>query len=201
LEAWHGDAASWVLPACQPFRRLEVTAGVGSIWEEGGNHRAEYVIQGKTLFRDLEEDSFGIGLVAGAGLDPLAQLAGAPLPAAFAYVPFSVGVRDRFLTVHQNVGWRFQRADSDAPPSHVAHVLTWATRLDVRATPNLKLMGEMFGEGRMTPEYQFGLRTELVPDRLLLDVSYAVHRGQGLGGTGLIIGFAWTPAPIFRRRS
>jgi hypothetical protein len=49
LEAWHGEKSSWILPAVQPMRGLEITPGVGWVLDDG-SRKTEFVLQGKYLF-------------------------------------------------------------------------------------------------------------------------------------------------------
>jgi hypothetical protein len=59
LEGWHGESASWVLPACQPIRHLEITAGVGFI-PENGSRAVEYVLQAKHVPPEVEPGHVGV---------------------------------------------------------------------------------------------------------------------------------------------
>jgi hypothetical protein len=52
---------------------LDLTAGVGFVAGGPGRRSAEFVIQGKYLFREMPPNGLGVGLVAGFGMDPLAQ--------------------------------------------------------------------------------------------------------------------------------
>lgn len=201
LEAWHGEVASWVLPACQFVPRLELTAGIGFVAEDG-SRAAEYVLQGKYLLRELTPDGWGAALVAGLGDNPLSQVGGG-VAGIFAYVPLSVSLGSDRLVLHGNLGWHLEReahAHGDHHHDEAHHALTWAARADLRlptAGERFTLIGELFGENRTRPEYQLGVRSTLIPDRLLLDVSWGGHTAPGAPGAGWAIGLAWTPSPFF----
>jgi hypothetical protein len=203
LEAWLGQTSSWILPACQFVPRLEITAGVGfGDGGHGGGRHAEYVLQGKYLFRELAPGGLGVGLVAGLGYDPLSQVRGG-VEGVFAYVPLSLSLRDHGLILHGNLGWLFER-DEHEHNGHVHdeahHALTWAARADLLlplAGERFTLIGELFGEDRLRPEFQLGLRSELIAGRLLVDMSWGGHTQRGTNGAGWSFGFAWTPPPLF----
>jgi len=42
-----------------------------------------------------------------------------------------------------------------------------------------------------------GVRTALIPEWLLVDVSWGGHTQSGLNGAGWSVGLAWTPPPVF----
>jgi hypothetical protein len=79
LEGWHGSTASWLLPACQVLPRLEVLAGGGTVVTDDGRV-TEFLLQAKVLLHEGGDDSFGIGLVAGMGLDPFTGRDGRRIP-------------------------------------------------------------------------------------------------------------------------
>jgi hypothetical protein len=200
FEAWLGQVASWILPACQPIRGLELTAGIGYL-DADGEAGAEYAVQAKTVFRELAPGGLGIGLVAGAGIDPLTQVTGGQVAGLFAYLPASLSLAADRLILHGNLGWHFERygQEHDHPDGdgEGRHALTWAGRADLALSDRFTLIGELFGEDRIRPEYQVGLRSTLLPDRVLVDLSYGGHTAGGLAGAGWALGFAWTPAPFF----
>jgi hypothetical protein len=198
LEGWHGESASWALPACQLIRNVELTAGVGQL-SSNGETRTEYVLQAKTILRELRPGGLGIGLVAGAGIDPLTQVTGGRVSGLFAYVPVSLSLAADRLFLHGNLGWHFERADRDRADRRERgrHAATWAGRADLMLTHRFTAIGELFGEDRTRPEYQVGLRSVLLADRLVADLSFGQHTAPGLPGAGLALGFAWTPPPFF----
>jgi hypothetical protein len=202
LEGWHGESASWVLPACQPIEMLEITAGVGFVPEDGA-HAVEYVLQGKVLIRSAEPGRLGIGLVGGLGFGPISQVVGDGVAGAYAYVPVTVPAADEGLILHVNVGWQFERDDlgeGSAGGSASRHAFTWAARADLalpHAADRLTLIGELYGVDRVGPEYQLGIRTVLVEDRLLFDLSWGGHTASAERGAGWALGVAWTPPPFF----
>jgi hypothetical protein len=201
LEAWHGPRASWIQPACTPLRSLEVTVAVGFLDAGGADRDVNLLLQAKTLFRELQPGGWAWGLVAGT--NPRAQTAPGQrrFGTVFAYVPLSVSFGDDRLVLHQNVGWHYRRDDPGATGNEPAHAFSWGTRGDVWVGGRFTTIGELFGDSRGAhPQWQAGLRTEVVRERLLLDVSYGGHTAAGLQGVGLVVGIAVTPPPFFARR-
>jgi hypothetical protein len=84
VEAWYAQPATWVLPACQLVPNLELTAGIGRVEVRDDDRQLRYVFQAKTLFRRQEADVFGLGMVAGIGLDPLGQIVARRIDVVFA---------------------------------------------------------------------------------------------------------------------
>jgi hypothetical protein len=193
LEGWVGETASWLQPACQLIRGVELTVGLGSVAGDNGR-TSQHVFQLKHLYRGIEAGSGGIGLVAGFGLDRGSQVAGGVTTTVFAYVPASMSLGGDRLVAHGNAGWRYASADRE-------HTSTWAMRADV-ALPGvarrLIAIGELFGEGAGKPGYQAGVRATVVRDRLLVDLSWGDHTDRTERGPGWALGVAWTPPPFLR---
>jgi hypothetical protein len=199
LDGWHGTGASWLLPACHLLPGVEIMAGIGSVVLGGARH-TEYVVQGKTLLRGAGTHPVSIGLVGGLGLDPLSQARGG-VEGVFAYVPATLALRDEGLLLHANLGWHFERDAHEHAGGEfhqeAHHALTWGLRGDVQFSSRITVIGEIFGEDRLMPEFQVGLRTALVPERLLVDLSWGDHIQRGMRGAGWVLGVAWTPPPLF----
>jgi hypothetical protein len=202
LEGWHGQVASWILPACEPFRGLELSLGFGAVADNEAARENKFLVQGKYIFRELAPNRFGYGVVLGAGVDPLAQATGRRVEGVYAYLPLTVAAASGRLVLHGNPGWRFEYDAHGHDHAHDGsgghHELTWALRGDILLTEGFTAIGELFGHDRAPPEYQLGLRTTLLPHRLGADVSYGGHTDRASRGTGWVVGFAWTP-PAFRR--
>lgn len=194
LEAWWGEAEAWVLPACQFIPRTEITLGFSHLDAGFGGRDFHGVVEGKLLLRDSEEERWGWGLVVGGAL-PLEE--GSTPTSAWAYIPLSLNVQAIQAVFHLNAGWGFER-ENHLDHTHDHHGLAWGVRSDVGVAPRLTLIGELFGLSGDGVQGQVGLRAELLPERLSLDVSRAHHFDGGEEGLGFQVGLAWTPAP-FRR--
>ncbi len=195
IEAWHGEQSTWILPACQPVRNLELTVGLGRLVTENETWDPEYVVQGKYLLRPDRADGVGVSLVVGAGISPIRQPGGRRVTDLFAYVPATMSLAGDRLLIHPNLGWLLERERGEEEGG-VRHILTWGMRGDVALLERLEAIGELYGEGSEGLGWQTGLRVHLVPDRLLVDLSYGNHFDVDDPGTGFTVGFAWTP-PAF----
>jgi hypothetical protein len=155
LEAWTGESSTWLLPACQFIPRTELTLGAGFVPENGGRSW-EWVAQAKVSLREMQDNTAGVGLVFGVGMDPIGQAAGSRVSGAFAYLPVSLPLAGERVTLHGNLGWHYER-DSDEHDhhhhghnhddgSHGHHGVTWGVRGDAVVAPRITVIAELFGE-------------------------------------------------------
>jgi hypothetical protein len=197
LEAWHGQRASWIQPACTPVRNLEVTLAVGFLDAGGPGRERDVLLQGKTLFRPLQAGDWGWGLALGTTPRGRVFPGQRRFGTLFAYVPLSLSLGEDRVVLHQNAGWHYRRDEEGAPGPEAAHAFTWGTRGDLWLGGRFTAIAELFGDSRRAcPQWQAGLRTELWRERLLLDVSYGRHTAS-LPGTGFTLGIAFTPGRLF----
>jgi hypothetical protein len=197
LEAFHGERASWVKPACHVVPGLQVELGVGTFREDGGR-LFEYEIQAKYLFFDAAGARPGIGVVVGAGIDPAGQALGARVSGLFAHVPVTFALAEQRLVLSGNIGLHHVRPEPDGVPDHRASTSThadWALYGDVAVHPRAALVGELFGEGGAQPEFQLGVRATAVANRLDLVGTWGGHT-NGDRGAGWVLGLSWTPPPL-----
>lgn len=192
LEGWIGGSAAWLLPACTPLARAELTLGLGRVLDDHGDHthaEAEFVAQAKISLLPDAPGALGVSAVVGAGFGPFAQATGERLSGGYAYLPLTYTAPGERLLVHANAGASYAREER-------ALRALYGLRADVAAAGPVIVIAELFGEGRDVGA-QAGLRLALVPDRLALDASYGFAL-RGEGETGPALGIAWTPAPFFR---
>jgi hypothetical protein len=199
LEAWHGERKSWIIPACQAIRNLEISAGLGWLADDGAR-ATEWLLEGQYLLREEGSGMPAVALVAGVEFASLSRLVGNGLPDAFVYVPVSATLAGDRVMVHGNLGWHVERDEHEHDGvAHVGahHALTWAFRGDFTVSERFTLIGETFGENRQSPEFQVGVRSALLADRLMLDISWGGHTAPDERGLGWTAGFVWTPPPFF----
>jgi hypothetical protein len=200
VEAWHGERASWMLPACQLIRNVEVAVGAGFVYGDDGHRETEYAVEVKTLFRPLVTDSWGVGLVAGVGPNPSAVPGERRFGDVYAFVPASLSLVHDRLVLHGNVGWVWDR-DGREHDGHVHEAesqhLTWGVRSDIGLTDRFTFIGELSGEDRLLPEFQVGVRTHFPAAGLEVDVSWGGHLQDDLRGAGLTVGIAMVSGQIF----
>ena len=190
VETWikrnHGSTEYWALPACNFTGNLELTLG-GARTRDRGDDSATYSsdvqMQGKTLFRPLETNGWGMGLVAGTVRHP--QL---PSRDWFAYVPTSFSFVDDRFVVHTNIGWLRDGESS-------RHRMTWGVGSETRLADRTWLIAEVFGQHQGKPSHQIGLRHWIVADRIQVDLTYGNRSGERVEDRWFSIGLRLlTPA-------
>ncbi|QNP47784.1 hypothetical protein [Diaphorobacter aerolatus] len=176
VESWarrnqDGTNEFWAQPACNFTGNLELTLGGAITRESGGaTHASAQVLQGKTLFKPLETNGWGAGLVLGTVRDPRAS-AGAGRD-WYGFVPMSFSFAgDRFV-LHTNLGWQ---RDQGTRRSHVM----WGVGSETRLTDRSFAVMETFGAADGRPHYQVGVRYWLVPERVQVDTTYGNRFGGG----------------------
>ena len=114
----------------------------------------------------------------------------------FAYVPVTRELEGVPAVAHVNLGWAWTREGIREDPESDHHLM-WAGKLGVEATSRLSVIGEVFGLGTDEAETQAGVRTEVVPGRFTIDVTYGHHFDSEADGLGFQVGAHWTPRPWF----
>jgi hypothetical protein len=190
LESWvknnRGSTEYWALPACNFTGNLELTLGGTQTRESGHAQTTQGVIQGKTLFKPLETNGWGIGLVAGTASQLRAHT---DQRDGYAYVPASVSLGDDALIVHANLGWvREGETGRDR--------LTWGLGTETRLTEHTWLIAETFGQNKGKPLHQLGLRHWLAPDRVQIDMTYGNRNGGDTRGRWFSIGLRLLSVPF-----
>jgi hypothetical protein len=200
VEAWHGERASWILPACQPIRNLEISAGAGFVDEGGGHRETEYAIEVKTLLRPLAPGGWGVGLVLGVGPNPSAEPGERRFGDVYAFLPASLSLAEDRLVLHGNLGWEWDReAEPHGDHFHERddHHVTWGARADLALNDLLSVIGEFHGEDDGGPAYQFGFRVHRPAAGVEMDLSWGGHSARGQPGAGFTVGLAFVSGRIF----
>lgn len=189
VESWlqnnHNSKEYWLLPACNFSGNLELALGAARIT---GMERSQTtaVMQGKTLFRPLEVNDWGVGLIVGnqfnADKSALGDL--------YASVPLSFSFKDDRVLLHFNLGWLHEKEmRRDA--------MTWGAATEIQLTERNSFSVETYGQNRGNPFFQFGIRHQLIPDRMQLDASYGDRFGSSRTERFFSIGFVLFSDAIF----
>ncbi len=200
IEAWHGERASWILPACHLIPGLELTFGSGFVNGAGSDRTTEYAIEAKTLFRDPDVDGWGIGVVVGVGPNPSADADQRRFGDVYVFSPASVPLLQGRLIVHGNLGWRWDR---ETVPSTVdgsgseAHHLTWGLRTDLPLHRFMSFLLEGYGEGSERPSVQMGFRTHFADAGMEVDWSWGRALGRPGEGPGFTLGVSLFSGRLF----
>lgn len=199
-EMWHGERASWILPACQILPNLEVTVGAGFVNGDGSDRESEYTLEGKTILREMGPEAWGVGVVVGIGPNPSADVDERVFGDIYLFVPASRVVLDGGLVVHGNLGWRWDRETVPEPGQRrrgPAHHLTWGLRADVPIHAHLSLLGETYGEDLERPAVQVGFRTHFPNAGMEVDASWGRSSTGSGDGPGFTLGLSLTSGPLF----
>jgi hypothetical protein len=170
VESWahlHGSQREfWALPACNPGGNFEFTVGGALAWGDGRQESGALVIQGKTLFKPLETNGYGIGLAAGYATQPGSAHTGNP----YFYVPVSFSLADDHVVIHTNLGYTRERENQE-------NRLTWGVGSEIQLTPRAWLIAESYGQDKGNPFFQMGVRYWIVPNHVQIDTTYGSRFG------------------------
>ncbi len=186
LETWIGTEESWILPAYSPLRGLELAAGAVITEDE-----TFAVTEAKYMFRTPANNRAGFGLVAGTLIAPFGEF--------YTYVPVTLPLFEERVVLHGNAGYTLERYEidhGDHTHSHDDHFFTWGARTDVALAGPVTLLGGLFGVNDETPDFQVGLRLEILPGLLEMDFTYGNNFSRDSSGLGFTAGIAWTPPPF-----
>lgn len=178
----------WALPACNFTGNLELTIGGGLGKVYGEPQTSDVVLQGKTLIKPLETNSYGVGLVVGTVRHPAIHTHRNLLGDVYAYVPVSISMlNDRFV-LHINAGMlRGQEERRNRG--------TWGLGSETQLNPATYLIAETFGQSNGKNYAQLGLRYWVVPDRVQLDTTVGERLHSGPSERWFSIGLRFlTPA-------
>jgi hypothetical protein len=162
----------WATPACNAGGAWELAAGAS--WG-GATHYGR--LQAKTVFRPLEADGWGIGLVladqfrSGRGLD--GDLS--------ANVPLSVSLAGDTVLAHFNAGMMRTQATRNTDA-------TWGMGAEFKLDQRNSLTAEVYGQQRAGSRYQFGYAHALIPDRLQIDTSWSRRLARNASETMVTLG-------------
>lgn len=190
LETWwhaaHAEKTWWALPACNPGGNLEFTAGGALARADGRMQSGGITLQGKTLFKTLETNGYGIGLAVGYAVQPGNAHSGSP----YFYVPTSFSFADDRWVIHTNLG-------ALREPEEGRTRLSWGIGSEIQTTDRLYLMAETYGQDVGRPFLQLGIRYWLVPAHVQLDTTYGNRLGFSSDERWISIGLRLISSRLF----
>jgi len=185
VESWvqknRGSTEYWALPACNFTGNLELTFGGARTRDSTGVRTTDVVFQGKTLFKTLEPNGWGVGLTFGNIRHPDAPSARGTVGDLYAYVPASFSFQDDRFVLHTNLGWLHEKEAG-------RQRMTWSAGSETQLNERIGLIAETFGQNRGKPSYQAGFRFWLVPDRAQIDTTYGNRYGSSTRGRWFSVG-------------
>ncbi|MBV7535067.1 hypothetical protein KW842_04705 [Duganella sp. sic0402] len=161
----------WATPACNVGGDWELALG-GAVVEEGATHTHLGRLQAKTVFKPLEADGWGAGLVlanqfsSGRGLDGDLSV----------NVPLSFSLRGDSVLLHLNAGAIRSQTRRVTDPS-------WGIGAEFKLDERNSLTAESFGQRRSHGRLQLGFAHALIPDRVQIDATL----GKRLVSIGLVL--------------
>ena len=179
-----GDLAEyWATPACNVGGDWELALGGAWTDDTSGPHsRTAHVgrVQAKTVFKTLESNGWGLGLVladqfrAGSGGDGDLSL----------NLPLSVSLRDDAVLLHFNLGVMHAEATR-------RHHATWGSGVQFKLGERHTLTAEVYGRQHSGSRYQFGIARALIPDRLQIDATWGRRLTRGGGEPAVTLGLVF----------
>ena len=157
----------WILPACNPWGRLELTLGgnwIGST--QPGDSRA-LVVQGKMLLVPLETNGAGFAFTLGAAQVSPSQSSSVVSPYLNGIASFSFF--DDRVVLHANAG---------AVRDNQLHVTrgTWGIGAEILlVAPRFYAIVESYGQRLEKPTLHGGVRIWIVPNRLQVDSTIGIQ--------------------------
>lgn len=170
----------WLLPACNPWGRVELT--LGRSWVDGnapGDSRFN-VIQAKTLLRALQTNGSGYAVTVGAAR--VTPFSGPHTTNPYVNGIGSFSFADDRVVIHANLG---AIADRQAGMTRG----TWGLGAEIQFHPRVYGIVETYGQRADKPTRHVGLRLWVVPSKVQLDATVGMqHSGppeRSFGSLGL----------------
>ena len=190
LETWvhvHENSRElWALPACNPSGNFELTLGGALARADGAAQSGAVVVQGKTLFKPLETNGWGLGIAAGYATQTGRGQSGGP----YFYLPGSLSLADDRVVLHANLGATYFGDTRETR-------MTWGLGSETAATQHLYIIAEAFGQDTGRPFLQGGVRYWLLPGHLQIDTTVGSNLADMHGERWLSIGLRFITPPIF----
>ncbi|HET8563508.1 MAG TPA: hypothetical protein VFM35_06510, partial [Candidatus Binatia bacterium] len=156
--------------------------------EARSTRNTDVVLQGKSIFKALDTNGWGVGLTAGTLWHPTGN-SNHRAYGLYAYLPASFSFKDDRIIVHGNLGWNRDSAEQ------VNH-LYWAVATETEVIKPLSLFAEVFGQERGHPHFQFGFWYWIVPERVQVNAAYGNRFGTPAGGYWFSVGFSLFSVPF-----
>lgn len=194
LESWSRQYKSsrefWALPACNLNGNFEVTMGVGYAKPNDLSSSTDYVVQGKTLYRELSTNDWGWGLAIGKIAHPSINPGPNLMGNTCAYVPISQSFRDDKIVLHTNLGVLRDTATGTV-------IGTWGVGSELKISERTLGIIEMFGDNHNKPYWQLGTRYSIVPNVFQVDATLGKQWNGLTESRWISIGLRFTPSKIW----
>lgn len=190
VKTYSGGNEFWALPACNPFGNFEVTLGTAISKQKNEPTTDDYIFQAKTLFKELSDGGWGMGMAIGTAQHENKLYPGPNgIGSTYVYFPISHSFLDDKLITHVNLGYIHYKHSSQES-------VTWGLGGEYKLKDNLLYVLESFGDHRTSAYAQTGLRYSIVPDILQVDTTVGRQFNTD-NSTWLSIGVRYTPDKFF----
>jgi hypothetical protein len=194
LESWtriYKDSnEKWAFPACNLTGNFEITAGGGHFKTTGEVATNDYVLQGKSLYRELKTNDYGWGLAVGQINHPSTTAGPNSLGNTYAYIPLSISTLNDNVIYHTNLGWLRDKLTNE-------NRMTYGFGAEIQTGGRFMLIAETFGDNKAKPFWQTGARYSVIPNLFQIDTTI----GQQFNGTTstrwISFGLRYIPDSIF----
>ena len=191
VETWvllreHNAREFWALPACNPGGNFELSLGGAFARQDGTAQSGAVIVQGKTLFKPLETNGWGLGLAAGYATQVAKGQSGGP----YFYLPGSLSLADDRVVLHLNLGATYFGDTRETR-------MTWGLGSETAATERIYVIAEAFGLDTGRPLVQGGLRYWAVPGHVQIDTTIGTSLSDPHDGRWLSIGLRLISPPLF----
>ena len=194
VESWSrfykSSTEIWAFPACNLTGNFEITAGVGIAKPKETASTQDYVLQAKSLFRELTTNGWGWGIAIGRVNHPDITPGPNLLGNTYAYVPISVSTLNDRVIYHVNVGWLRDNATQE-------NRSTFGFGAEIQASNRLLLIAESFGDNKSNPYWQTGLRYSIIPNLFQVDTTIGRQFNGDINTRWISFGLRYTPNSIF----
>ena len=154
----------WLLPACNLIFDMELEFAHVRSWRDDEPRDSSRAVQAKGLWREIERDGYGLGWFVNTGFkrhpgpgESRVREHGAALLTTYPVIA------DR-LTLHANVGARYNRDDRRGE-------LTAGILAEVEIDKRFAVLAEVYDTSRSHIGWQAGVRFSIVPDHLDLSIT------------------------------
>jgi len=183
LEAWtlpsRDGTQYWMQPACNPTGNLELAVGLASNRPDDDARSSQILLQGKTLFHSLPDNSWSFGVVGGASRDTGAPRGG---PAFQTY--FAQALASWFPSEDLEIDLNLGAANAWGSGTYALA----AAAIQYRIVDRMQLLAEVFKDAPGKGAWQVGTRFFVIPDRLEAYAAYRNSFGEWTGDWSVNIG-------------
>lgn len=194
VESWSriykNSTEIWALPACNLNGNFEITAGLGLAKPKDAASTQDYVIQAKSLVKELTTNGWGWGFAIGRVSHPDITPGPNLLGNTYAYIPVSISTLNDRVTYHVNMGWLKDNATQE-------NRSTFGVGAEIQASNKMLFIAESFGDNKSSPYWQTGFRYSIIPNLFQVDTTIGRQFNGDTNTRWISFGLRYTPNSIF----